>query len=218
VIRSKEYRGMEHMEQPSDAGIEQATDAVIEQPTDDVMGQPVVTRSEIGYEVLDTPWWVVFLEGVIAIITGLFLLYEPVTTTILLIQILGIFWLAGGIISVIGALVFPENRWWKLLSGILSIIAGVVILTYPIISPFIVLALFVIFIGAWAVITGAVKLASAFRGGGWGMGILGILTLILGLLLLTNSLAGALVLPWIFGFFLIIGGIGAVIAGIKMRA
>jgi uncharacterized membrane protein HdeD (DUF308 family) len=206
------------MEQPNDAGIEQLNDAGIEQANDDVTGQPVVTRSQIGFEVIDTPWWVVFLEGIIAIIAGLFLLYQPVITTILLIQILGIFWLAGGIVSVIGALIFPGNRLWKLLSGILSIIAGVVILTYPVYSSFIVLALFVIFIGAWAIFTGAVKLAWGLKGGGWGIGILGILTIILGLLLLTNSLAGVLVLPWIFGFFLIIGGIGSVIWGLRMRS
>ena len=51
----------------------------------------------------------------------------------------------------------------------------------------------------------------------WGMGILGVLSIILGLLLLTNSLVGVLVLPWIFGFFLIVGGIGTVIWGIKMK-
>jgi uncharacterized membrane protein HdeD (DUF308 family) len=197
------------MEQPNDAGFEE--------PTDETVEQPIVTRSTVGVEVLTTPWWVVLLEGVIAIIAGLFLLYEPVTTTILLIQILGIFWLAGGIVSVIGALVFPENLWWKLLSGILSIIAGIVILTYPIYSSLIVLTLFVVFIGAWVIVTGAVRLAWALKGGGWGTGILGVLTIILGLLLLTNSLAGVLVLPWIFGFFLIIGGIGSVIWGIRMR-
>lgn len=206
------------MEQPNDSDIEQASDAGIEQPSTDVMGHPVVTRSQTGFEVIDTPWWVVFLEGIIAIITGIFLLYQPVITTILLIQILGIFWLAGGIVSVIGALVFPGNRWWKLLSGILSIIAGVVILTYPIYSSFIVLALFIIFIGAWAIVTGVVHLVWGLKGGGWGIGILGILTIILGLLLLTNSLAGVLVLPWIFGFFLIIGGLGSVIWGLRMRS
>ncbi len=89
---------------------------------------------------------------------------------------------------------------------------------YPVYSPFIVLTLLIIFIGAWVIVTGAVKFAWALKGGGWGMGILGILTIILGLLLLTNSLAGILILPWIFGFFLIIGGIGAVIVGIKTRA
>ena len=206
------------MEQLSDDSIEQLTDDTVEQPTDDVMGQPVVTRSTVGYVVLGPAWWVVFLEGIIAIIVGLFLLYQPVITTILLIQVLGVFWLAEGIVSVLGAFVFPENLLWKLLSGILSIIAGVVILTYPVYSSFVVIALLVIFIGAWVIVTGAVRLAWAFKGGGWGIGILGVLTIILGLLLLTNSLAGVLVLPWIFGFFLIIGGIGSAIWGLKIRS
>ena len=192
------------MEQPID------TDSKIES-----MEQPIDTDSKMELEVLQAPWWAVLLEGIIAIVIGLFLLYEPVVTTILLIQILAIFWLAGGIVSVIGALIFPENRLWKLLSGILGIIAGVLILMYPIFSPFIVLTFLIIFIGAWAIVNGAVKLAWALKGGGWGMGILGVLTIILGLLLLTNSLVGALFLPWMFGFFLIIGGIGAVIWGNK---
>jgi uncharacterized membrane protein HdeD (DUF308 family) len=181
------------------------------------MEQPIDTDSGIDLEVLQAPWWVVLLEGIIAIVIGLFLLYEPVATTILLLQILAVFWLAGGIVSVIGALIFPENRGWNLLSGILSIIAGALILMYPIFSPFILLKFLIIFIGAWVIVNGAVKLAWALKGGGWGVGILGVLTIILGLLLLTNSLVGVLVLPWVFGFFLLIGGIGEVIWGIKMR-
>jgi uncharacterized membrane protein HdeD (DUF308 family) len=181
------------------------------------MEQPIDTDSGIDLEVLQAPWWVVLLEGIIAIVIGLFLLYEPVATTILLLQILAVFWLAGGIVSVIGALIFPENRGWNLLSGILSIIAGALILMYPIFSPFILLKFLIIFIGAWVIVNGAVKLAWALKGGGWGVGILGVLTIILGLLLLTNSLVGVLVLPWVFGLFLLIGGIGEVIWGIKMR-
>ena len=181
------------------------------------MEQPVDVDSELGYEPLYSPWWVVLLEGIFAIIVGLFLLYSPAITTVILIQVLGIFWLAGGILSVLGAFVFSGNRMWKLLSGILSIIAGIVILTYPIYSPFIVLTLFVIFIGVWAIISGAVKLVSGLKGEGLGTGILGIVTIILGLLLLANALVGALALPWVFGIFLVIGGIGGVIGGLKMR-
>lgn len=188
----------------------------MEQPAD-VTEQSIESEYEIGYEILQVPWWVVLLEGIIAILIGLFLLYRPAATTVFLVQILGIFWLAEGILSVIGALIFSGNRIWKLLSGILSIIAGVVILTYPIYSPFIVLTLFIIFIGVWAIINGVVKIVLALKGGGWGIGIIGVLTIILGLLLLTNSLVGVLFLPWIFGFFLILGGIGSLIWGLKMR-
>jgi uncharacterized membrane protein HdeD (DUF308 family) len=188
----------------------------MEQPVD-VIEPSIDYDNEMGYEILLVPWWVIVLEGIIAILVGLFLLYSPAATTVFLVQILGIFWLAEGILSVIGALIFSGNRVWKLLSGILSIIAGVVILMYPIYSPFVVLTLFVIFIGVWAIINGIVKIALALKGGGWGTGIIGVLTIILGLLLLSNSLIGALFLPWVFGFFLVIGGIGSLIWGIKMR-
>ena len=189
----------------------------MEQPTDADVKQPIGTESEIKYEVSRAPWWSVLVEGIIAIIIGLFLLYEPIATTILLIQILAIFWLVEGIIAVIGALIFTKDGKRKLLSGILSIILGVVILMYPIFSPYIVLRFLVIFIGALAIVNGAVVLASAYKGEEWGMGVLGILSLILGLLLLTNSFAGAMIFPWMFGFILIIGGIVAVIWGIKIR-
>ena len=188
----------------------------MEQPVD-VMEQSIDSDNEMVYEILQVPWWVVLLEGIIAILIGLFLLYKPAVTTIFLLQILGIFWLAEGILSVIGALIFSGNRLWKLLSGILSIIAGILILMYPLYSPLVILTFFVIFIGVWAIINGVVKIAMALKGGGWGTGIIGVLTIILGLLLLTNSLAGVLILPWIFGFFLVIGGIGAVIVGLKIR-
>jgi uncharacterized membrane protein HdeD (DUF308 family) len=188
----------------------------MEQPVD-VTEMSIDSDDEMVYEHLEVPWWVVLLEGIVAILAGLFLLYRPAQTTIFLVQVLGIFWLAEGILSIIGALIFSGNRAWKLLSGILSIIAGIVILTYPIYSSLIVLALFVVFIGIWAVVTGAVKIALSLKGGGWGTGVIGILTIILGLLLLANSLAGVLILPWVFGFFLILGGIGALIGGFRMR-
>jgi uncharacterized membrane protein HdeD (DUF308 family) len=151
--------------------------------------QLVVTNSDTVYRSISAPWRLVLIEGILAIITGLYLLYAPVSTPILLMKILGIFWLAVGIVSVLGALVFSENRLWKLLSGILSIIAGIVLLIYPVYSPFVVLGLLVIFIGVWA-ITGSERIASSFRGEGWGTGIFGIITIILGLLLLTTLRLG----------------------------
>lgn len=135
----------------------------------------------------------------------------------MLIQILAIFWLIEGIIAVIRALLFTKDGKWKLLSGILSIIVGVVILMYPIFSPYIVLRFLVIFIGVLAIVNGAVILTSGFKEKEKSMGILGVLSIILGLLLLTNSLAGVLVLPWVFGIFFVVGGIGIVIWGIKMK-
>lgn len=183
------------------------------------MEQVNYTNSEGDLEIMKASWWAVLLEGIIAIIIGLFLLYRPAVTTSLLIQVLGIYWLASGLIAVLGAIVYKEeNRTWKFLSGALSILAGAFILMYPLYSSFVLLNFFIIFIAVWVIVSGGIRVYSAIKRGGWGIVLVGILTIILGLLLLTNFVAGVLVLPWVFGFFLVVGGIGALILAIKMRA
>ncbi len=180
------------------------------------MEQANYTDSEGG--ITSTPWWVILLGGIIAIITGLFLLFSPARTTYVLMQILAIYWLAQGIVSLLGALAYKqEHRIWRLISGILSILAGIFILAYPVYGSLIVLNLFVIFIAVWVIISGIAGLYSAIKGEGWGVGILGIITIILGLLLLANFWAGMLVLPWIFGLILILGGLTAVFFGLRIR-
>ena len=56
------------------------------------------------------------------------------------------------------------------------------------------------------------------KGGGLGTAILGLLTILLGIFLLINPLVGAVILPWIYGLFLAIGGIATLIWGIRMRS
>lgn len=189
---------------------------ILNDKREECMEQANYTDSEGG--ITSTPWWVILLGGIIAIITGLFLLFSPARTTYVLMQILAIYWLAQGIVSLLGALTYKqEHRIWRLISGILSILAGIFILAYPVYGSLIVLNLFVIFIAVWVIISGAAGLYSAIKGEGWGAGIIGIITIILGLLLLANFWAGMLVFPWIFGFFLILGGITAVFFGLRTR-
>lgn len=85
-------------------------------------------------------------------------------------------------------------------------------------APLAVLALFVFLLGILSIVYCALRLAWAFKGGGLGTAILGILTIALGILLLVNPYAGAVVLPWIYGVFFIIGGIAALVWGIRMRS
>lgn len=171
----------------------------------------------VEYEVLQVPWWLVVLEGLISVIIGLFLLFSPVATTITLVQILGIFWFLGGVISIISLLIDREDMGWKLLSGVIGILIGIVVFVYPY-SPFVILSLFVIILGILSIVYGAIRLVWALKGGGIGVAILGILTIFLGILLLANPLAGAVVLPWIYGISLVIGGIIALIGGFRMKS
>ncbi len=180
------------------------------------MEETATEYSAVEYGVTQIPWWLIALEGIISIVIGLFLIFTPVSTTIVLIQILGIFWLLGGVISILSLLVDRENLGWKLLSGILGILVGLIVFAYPYI-PFVVLGFFLIILGIWSIIYGVIRLVWALKGGGLGMAVLGLLTIVLGILLLANPLAGAVILPWIYGIFLVIGGIIAVFGGIKTK-
>ena len=49
-------------------------------------------RAESG----DIPWWLVLIEGIALLILGLLLLANPGMTTIILVQVIGIFWFIDG--------------------------------------------------------------------------------------------------------------------------
>ena len=53
----------------------------------------------------------------------------------MVIFVIGIFWLVQGIITFIAAFAAMQGRGWRPVSGVLGILAGMVILTYPIWSP-----------------------------------------------------------------------------------
>ena len=76
-------------------------------------------NSEMELEITKVSWWAILLEGVIAVLVGLFLLLRPATTTVLLIQVLGIYWLASGVLSLLGGIVNKGegSRAWKLNFG-----------------------------------------------------------------------------------------------------
>ena len=163
------------------------------------------------------PWWLVLLEGIAAVVIGILLLTSPGITLFALIQVIGFFWLIGGILGIVGIFIDSSLWGWKLVSGILGILAGIVVLQHPVWSSILIPALLVIFLGIQAIISGGAGLVLAFQGGGWGRGILGVLNIILGLVLLFNPLIGVAVLPFMLGSISFIGGLSAIVIAFKMR-
>lgn len=163
------------------------------------------------------PWWLVLLEGIAAVIIGIFLLTVPITALLLLVQFLGFFWLIGGIFRIVSIFVDSSLWGWKLLAGILGILAGIVVVRHPIWSTVLVPEILIILLGIQGIISGVAGLVMAFRGGGWGIGILGILSIILGLILLFNPLIGVAVLPFVLGAFSLVGGIVAIVMAFSLR-
>src|SRR5829696_5228753 len=164
------------------------------------------------------PWWLVLLEGIAAAIIGLFLLTAPGATLFVLIQVLGIFWLVGGLFRIISIFLDSSLWGWKLIAGALGILAGIVVLQHPVWSSVLVPAIYIIILGIQGLILGGVNLVMAFRGEGWGIGILGALSIVFGLVLLFNVWIGIAVLPFVLGAVGIVGGGLAIAVAFAMRS
>lgn len=177
----------------------------------------MTTETLMETDVPMTPWWLVLLEGIAAIIIGALLLTSPGATLLILIQFLGIYWFVAGIFKIISIFIDSTMWGWKLFAGILGILAGIIIIQHPLWSTLLVPATLVIVIGIDGIIIGIVSLIQAFRGGGWGVGILGILSIIFGIILVANPIIGAATLPWVLGIFAIVGGIFAIIMAFRLR-
>jgi len=163
------------------------------------------------------PWWLVLVQGIAAIIIGVLLLIEPRMTTAVLVQVMGIYFLVAGIVNLVSLFVDRTAWGWKLVLGVLGIIAGLMIIQYPLWSSFLIPATIALILGIEGLIFGVVGLVQAFQGAGWGAGILGVLTIIFGILLLLNPVIAGLALPFVLGIFAVFGGILALVAAFQMR-
>ena len=164
------------------------------------------------------PWWLLLIQGIIALILGICLIYEPLFAMATIISFLGAYWFVSGIFTLFGAFGDTSDRGWKILLGILGIILGLLFLAYPLYSTVISMFLFAIMVGIIALIYGFVALYGAFTGKGWGVGILGILSILFGLLILANPFASTLALPYVFGILGIIFGFAAIVGSFMLRS
>lgn len=164
------------------------------------------------------PWWVVLLQGIAAVIIGILLLTETSATIFTLVVLLGIYFLVAGVFDLIGIFVDSTAWGWKLFTGVLGVIAGIVILRDPYWSTVLVPLTLTWILGGIGVVMGLVQIFRGIQGAGWGAGLLGLLTLVLGVLLLLHPLYSTLVLAWVLGAWAIVGGVVGVFASFRLRS
>ncbi len=168
-------------------------------------------------EVQLVPWWLILLEGLAALIIGIMLIVNPVSTTILLVQILGWYWLIMGIITLISLFMDRRDMMWKLFSSILGILVGLIIIGQPLLSAVILPTTLIILAGVLGICFGAVSLFWALKAG-WGAAIMGVLSIIFGLLLLSSPYTGVVLLVYFLAAIGIVGGLVTIYMAIKLRS
>jgi uncharacterized membrane protein HdeD (DUF308 family) len=165
-------------------------------------------------------WWLPLAFGLCAIVLGVLLLVLPGITALVLVVVMGVYWLIEGVFDVILALVHRAPRWgWRLASGIISAIAGLFILAYPIMGTLltVVLLFWVLVIGA--IVSGILNIIHGLQAAprSWWTVLLGVLKIVLAVLLLEDPLAGTLALVPVLGLLAIVNGIVAIVWASRFR-
>ena len=177
-----------------------------------------MSATAIDSKPLHMPWWIPLIQGIAAVILGVLLWMNPAQTAVILVQFLAIYWIIAGIMELLRLFVDRSHWGWKVFSGLLGILAGWALLNLGNVQAAMLFGwTVVILLGIQGIIMGIVELVEAFRGGGWGPGIMGGLSILFGILLLGNSLAATVMLPWIIGIFMIVGGIFAIVMAFRLR-
>lgn len=170
---------------------------------------------------LNQSWWLYVLRGIAAIIFGVLAFVSPSATLLALVLVFGIYALVDGVLAVIASFLMREavNRWWVvLLEGLAGIIAGVIALVYPQIT-----ALALLFVIAfWAIFTGIMEIIAAIQlrremSNEWALLLGGILSLILGVILLVFPSAGAVGLIWAIGSYAVLFGVLMLYLAFRVR-
>lgn len=104
---------------------------------------------------------VVGFSGALAIIVGLLFLRDPVQTVLLVTILLGVWWVVGGVVDILGAVLRrpAERRGWDIFAGAITVLAGLVLLINPEAS----LGVLVVICCVWLIVVGIAAIVMSFR-------------------------------------------------------
>ena len=101
-------------------------------------------------------------------------------------------------------------------------VVGIAVAVIAALWPGITVIAFVLLVAAWAILTGALELAAAFRlgveDGRWWLVLGGLASLLYGALLIIAPMIGAVVLTWWLGAYALVFGVALVVLAFKLDA
>jgi len=164
-----------------------------------------------------TERYILLFGGIISLVFGILLFTQTTATLGVIMLLVGLSWFIQGVVTLAGIFIDKAAWGWKVFSGIIGLAAGLLVLRNPVESTVVIPAIYAILLGIFGLLIGIAALISAFQGEGWGVGIFGLVTLVIGLMLMFNSVVGGAVLIWLTALLLVIQGAVGVIWSFSKR-
>ena len=169
---------------------------------------PLIASALLGR--LAENWWLLLLRGLAAIAFGVIAFLWPGITLVALTYLFGIYAIVDGVVAIWAAFNLPGEagpRWWLGLSGVVSVLAGIVAFVYTGMTALVLL----VFIAVWAIIIGVLQLYAAIQlwkviDNDWWLILSGLLSIAFGAVLIAWPSTGALALIWTIAWFALFFG------------
>ncbi len=168
------------------------------------------------FQMMSKYWWLVLLRGIAAVVFGVLTLFNPGLTALALVLYFGAYALVSGAFT-LGLAIFggshEHHRFMLGLEGVLSIVLGVMVLTWPGISALSLLLVIV----AYAFVSGVIEIVMAFQFRDLWLGLSGAVAVLFGLFALRFPGEGALALLVAIGVYAILVGVLLIISSFQVR-
>lgn len=170
-------------------------------------------------------WWMILLRGVCAVLFGISAIAWPGLTLVTLTMLIAVYAFVDGIFEVLHAIGHRqelENWGLLLLEGVFGILFGVIVFQSPELTTAIGAVIVGLYIAAWAIVTGAMRIAMAVRlrkeiEGEWLLGLSGAVSILFGLVIMLQPTVGAIGLLYLVALWAILLGAFLIAFAFKAR-
>lgn len=169
-------------------------------------------------ETVQKKWWVLLLRGILLLIFGLLAVAIPGMVMATFLFYFGVIAIFSGIFVIIEGLMSAEGKGSHIMEGLFYVIFGILF----IVMPGFVVSLGLYIIAFWALFAGVFMIVNAVKmrkviNNEWLIILNGIITVIFGLLIFANVIAGAEVIIMVFGFYAIFSGVMMMLLSFKVK-
>lgn len=175
-------------------------------------------------QLLSRFWWLLLLRGVLAILFGISAFAWPGLTLVTLVMLFAAYAFVDGIFEVVHAISHrKEIEHWGLLliEGLFGIAFGALAFQSPELTTLIGGVIVAFYIAAWAIVTGAMRIAMAVRlrkeiEGEWLLALSGAISILFGIVIMARPAAGALAMLYFVAAWAIL--LGAIMIALALKA
>jgi uncharacterized membrane protein HdeD (DUF308 family) len=172
---------------------------------------------------IESLWWLPLLRGFLLLILGGYALFRPEMPIGALAQIIGLFVMVDGILTILsGILGRVPLRFW-VFRGALATLTGLFVIANPLLVSGITATVLLYVLAFMAIFVGILEIAAAihdlkeFEGGGWII-FGGALAVLFGVLVLMAPLSFGLLIVRVLGGYAIFSGVSLIVLAFRIRS